>query len=441
MKTILACCICSFLIVSQPFAEQKDKKQTLKPEKFKMDNGLTVILLESHKAKKVAIESFYRAGFVHEPKGKAHISHVAENMMVKSATKSYKAEEACSLFQEDEMINAETLADFVHYDYVVASDKLELVLKIESERLNSIIFAEDILKQEIPRCLQEIEFVKNNPNAGFIKFGLIGLNQSIRYGEKSISLFDNTTNLNVDDIKQFYKQYYSPDNALLVIVGDFNPENAKDMIKKYFADIPKFADKSKTAIQLKNDIKANWDLEADVLYLLYPFINGDIKENMSLILFGNYLNEQLFKSTKLKEITKNTFCSNQVYPVGELPFFVFAEAKPDVSIDKVLEMLKKDLKKVLESFNEKKFSQIKQATKFFMQSSQLDYNITNAKYEFIFAQEAINIGIKELLAGEISKEEWLRQLDNLEYKDFKDIVTKIISDENEKKVTFLKVIK
>ena len=89
-----------------------------------LENGLTVLLLENHAAKKVAVESFYCAGFLHEPAGKAHVAHLTEHLVCYSPTASYGPYEAFNLLQGKGMANAETLATFVHYDYLVPSSDL-----------------------------------------------------------------------------------------------------------------------------------------------------------------------------------------------------------------------------------------------------------------------------------------------------------------------------
>ncbi len=152
-------CLTAFCSPAQLTANEENSKRSARPESFRLQNGLTVILLQNHKENKVALESFYGAGFIHEPRGKPHISHVVEHMVVRCPTRSYKPNESFELLQNKGMVNAETLATFVHYDYILPSQDLELALKIESERLTSIKFSQEILKQEIPKCLQEIQFV------------------------------------------------------------------------------------------------------------------------------------------------------------------------------------------------------------------------------------------------------------------------------------------
>jgi len=418
---------------------EENSKRSARPESFRLDNGLTVILLENHKEKKVAVESFYRAGFIHEPKGKAQMSHVVEHMVVRCATKSYKPNESFMLLQKKGMANAETLPTFVHYDYLLPSSDLELALRIESERLTSIKFSEDVLKQEVPKCLQEIEFVQKNPRAGLVKFGLVALSQTIRYGQKFVPVCAGTSRLTVEDVAQFHRHHYTPENAFLIIVGDFDSEAAKKMVKKYFADVAKARPQPRGVVQISGHIRANWDFASDAVYLVYPGAAQGVSEHLVLTLFGNYLSGRLSADADLKKVTKVSFCSNQLYPVGELPFFIFAEAKQGQDIEQVQSALNNVLQKALKSFNVLTFFQTKRAFAFFMQASVLERGFLppNMRHEMLLAQEAINLGIKELLRDGLSHEEFLRRLNDLDFKAADTIIKARLSEQNEKEIIFL----
>lgn len=439
----LLCSLLGLLTVSCCLAQEtsvgENAKKSPRPESFSMENGLIVILLENHKESKVAVESFYRAGFIHEPRGKAHISHLVEHMVLRCATRSYKPNESFLLLQKKGMANAETLATFVHYDYLLPSNDLELALSIESERLTSIKFSEEILKQEIPKCLQEIEFVQNNPQAGLIKFGLVGLSQVIRFGEKVVPVCGGTSKLTVEDVQEFHQQHYRPESALLVIVGDFESEAAKGMVRKYFANIPKGERQPRPVVQMSKDIRAKWDFASDALYLIYPGASEDFDERIALTLFGNYLIGRLFFDADLKKVTKISFCSNQLYPVGELPFFIFAEAKQGEALERVRGALKKVVEKALQDFDTMAFFQTKLGLLSFMRNSLLEGGTVppNIKYEMLLGQEAINLGIKELLRDGISEEEFLKRINTLDFQAANEIIEMYLSEENEKEVLFM----
>jgi predicted Zn-dependent peptidase len=316
MKTagILACVLLCFAMTLQAVAQVtqpgQDKSKTPKPETFLLDNGLTVTLLENHKGKTVAVESFYPAGFLHEPAGKAHLSHVAEHMFILSATRSYKARESFELLQKKGLVNAETLATSAHYDYVLPSGDLELALQVESERMTSIDFSEDVLKTEIARCLQEIELVQRNPQAGLVKFGFAGLNQALRAGAdvKTVSIGCGATALTLEDVREFHRQRYTPETARLIIVGDFEPQTARELVNRHFAGIPRGRQRDAVPELLKGDICAEWDARSDALYLIYPRDGKDSRERISLQLFAGCLAMRLMADKGLRTTAKVASC-------------------------------------------------------------------------------------------------------------------------------------
>ena len=451
----LLCFLLTWLAASCCLAQETSVEQNATDsahrEIFRLENGLTVILLENHKENKVAVVSFYRAGFMHEPRGKAHISHLVEHMVLQCATKSYEPNESLILLQKKGMANAETLATFVHYDYLLPASDLELALKIESERLTSIKFSEKVLKEEIAKCLQEIEFVQNDPQAGLIKFGLMGFSQAIRFGDKFVPVCGGTSKLTVEDVQEFHKDHYRPESALLVMVGDFESEAAKRMARNYFADIPKGGQEPRPArpappvqagvrvVQMSEDIRAQWDFASEALYLIYPGAPEDFDGRIALTLFGNYLTRCLFFDADLKKVTKISFCSNQLYPVGELPFFVFAEPKQGEALEGVRAALKKAVEEALQDFNTMAFSQIKFGLVSFMRSSFLEGGFAppHIQYEMLLVQEALYLGIKELLRNGISEEEFLSRIDALDFQAANEIIKTRLSNENEKEVLFM----
>ena len=293
-------------------------------ERFQLGNGLTVVLREDHTEKRVAVESLYRAGFIHEPKGKAHIAHITEHMVCCCPTKSFGPREAATRLQRNGMANAETLASFVHYDYIVPSTDLALALRIEAERLTSIRFTDTVLKQEVPRAVGEIDIVERNPQAGVLKFGLIGLCHVLRFQDTFVPIHANPSRFTRTDVEQFHAAHYRIDEGVLTIVGDFDTASAKEMVQREFGAIPKPPPRPPIEIHLDQNRAATWDLRANTVYLVCPCDATDANARLTLTLLGNYLSMRLWQDANLKGMTKNRFCSTRGYPVGEMPFFVFA---------------------------------------------------------------------------------------------------------------------
>ncbi|MEW6359979.1 MAG: insulinase family protein [Planctomycetota bacterium] len=414
-------------------------QQPAEPQRFTLGNGLTVILEENHTANKVVVETFHRAGFQHEPQGKAHIAHVAEHMLCYSATAGYGPRQAHELLQQKGMANAETLSAFVHYDYILPARDLKLALQIAAERMGAVVFADNLLREEVPRVVQEMDFVQNNPQAGLLKFGLIGLSHVLRFGDAFVPVYGGPATLTAADIEAFFKERYRPCESVLVVVGDFDPVNARQLINIYFGSLPRLEPPPKTPVTIAADADAKWDLRSDAIYIVYPSADPDETTRTALTLFGNYLQQRVWTDPGLMETTKGRFCSNQIYPVGDLPFFVFAEAKAGASLDAVQARMEQVMNEALAGFNENAFAQAKMGLAYFMRASvaQGGYAPPNTPFENVLAQEAINLGVKEILREGAPPDEFLARLNALDYATANRAVRSAISPANEKKVRFL----
>lgn len=412
-------------------------QQAAQPMRFQLDNGLTILLSENHVQQRVAIESFYRAGFMQEPKGKAHLAHVVEHMVCHCPTASYGPHEAFQLIQSRGVANAETMPTFVHYDYVVPSSDLELALRIESERLTSIRFSEEILREELPKIVQEMDFVQTNPNAGLLKFGMIGLSHVLRFGEVFVPVYHGPFHLTVSDVAEFHRAHYRPDGAVLVIVGDFSAAAAKDLIIRYFAAIPKGPALTQAEPMQPRDLEAAWDLASDAVYVVYPNAGAEPATCMTLTLFGNSLSARLWADTPLRKATKTCFCTVSIYPVGEMPFFAFAEGKPGVSVEALREKLRTSVDSGIRGFSIAAFAQAKTAMLFFYQSSLLsDPAVANTRFEHVLAQEAINIGMRDLARGDVPLTAILQNLNALDYGTAHRVVASRLSPQNASEIVF-----
>lgn len=435
--------LCSALMALSAFCTHNQPPETAapkpapgQPDTFQLANGLTVILLENHDKNQIAIESFYRGGFINEPQGKAHISHVVEHLVCYGATKGYQEREAFNALNAGGVTNAETYLNWVHYDYVVTPDKLEFALDIEAQRLTSLRISDELLQQEIPKCLQEIEFVQQN-QGGLIKFGLLGLNQVLQFGEKNVPVCAGTTKLTLADVKQFHKGNYTTDNAVLIIVGDFNAQTIKGTIDKYFKNIPPSRTALKTVSAPANDVAAQWDFASDAVYLVYPGNIKDAQERLALTLFGTYLSQVLFSDADLKKVAKISLCSQLPLPVGEWPFFVFSEARAGQDVKDVQKILEKTVAKTLNDFNPRIFSQTKSQLAYFMQHNDMaaPYIPENLK----LLQQAVNLGLKYFMRADLSQKDFIAALDNLSFENAANILTARLSNENAKRVVFTAV--
>lgn len=204
-----------------------------------LPNGMKIITKEVHTAPVVSFMIWYKVGSRNEDLGKTGLSHLLEHMMFKG-TKKYKKGEIDKLVQENGGIsNAGTSKDFTNYYEILSSDKIELAMQIESDRMkNSLIDPKEFEAEKVV-VLSELEGHENEPDSLIYYDIYAAAFKAHPYHWPTIGWKDDVKNLTRDDLYKYYKTYYVPNNATAVIVGDFDTEQVIKLMKKYFGRIPR----------------------------------------------------------------------------------------------------------------------------------------------------------------------------------------------------------
>jgi len=312
-------------------------------------NGATVLLYPVTGADRVAVESLYRVGFLHEPKGMTQAAHLLEHLACQCETRSYKAGEAMRLLSQRGMANAETLSDFTHFDYLLRAKELELALRVEAERLSSLNITPEVVRQEVPKCYQEADFVARNPRAGMLKHAFMAFNQAWRYGMTKTKVRGGLEDIPVADLKRFRRASYHPRNLVLVLVGGFERDEAMQLVTKHLGSI-EASDAGPLQLvswpQLPKQMTVQWDGKVRAVCIGFP-PPDDIKERVLLSLWGNSLMRRLMSDKEIRGAADAVFCTNQSWSVGTLPFFVYATAKPNASMPALQRLLAARLQSVV----------------------------------------------------------------------------------------------
>ncbi|MHB8580382.1 MAG: M16 family metallopeptidase [Ignavibacteriaceae bacterium] len=211
-------------------------------EKYKLQNGLEVILYRDNALPIVTANIWYRAGSANEKAGKTGIAHLFEHMMFQGSVNVPKEMHFRFIQEAGGNLNGSTSTDRTNYFEKVPSNFLELILWLESDRMGFFIPA---LTQE--KLANQIDVVKNerlerydNQPYGLAWEILISnlFPKNHPYSWATIGSLKDITNFTIEDVKSFFEKYYSPANASLVIAGDFDPDEAKELTEKYFSEIP-----------------------------------------------------------------------------------------------------------------------------------------------------------------------------------------------------------
>ncbi|MDX1782066.1 MAG: pitrilysin family protein [Thalassovita sp.] len=206
---------------------------------FDLNNGMEVVVIEDHRAPVVVHMVWYRAGSADEPVGESGVAHFLEHLLFKGTDTMAPGEFSATVSKNGGSDNAFTSYDYTAYYQRVAADRLELMMRMESDRMVNLKLDESDIKTERDVILEERNMrVENNPSALFReqKNAVQYLNH--RYGVPVIGWRHEMEELSLEDALSYYGTYYSPNNAILVVAGDVPPDEVRALAETYYGVIP-----------------------------------------------------------------------------------------------------------------------------------------------------------------------------------------------------------
>ncbi|WP_342077854.1 pitrilysin family protein [Yoonia sp. SS1-5] len=206
---------------------------------FTLDNGMEVVVIEDHRAPVVVHMVWYRVGSADEPVGASGVAHFLEHLLFKQTDILEAGEFSATVAANGGSDNAFTSYDYTAYFQRIAADRLELMMQMESNRMNNLAITADDIETERNVVLEERnQRTENNPNALAREQFRAALYQNHRYGVPIIGWKHEMEQLALEDALDFYDLYYSPNNAILVVAGDVEPDDVKALAEKYYGPIP-----------------------------------------------------------------------------------------------------------------------------------------------------------------------------------------------------------
>ena len=296
-------------------------------------NGVTVVLCPVAGADQVAIEVFHPAGFLHEPAGFTQATHLIEHLVCRGATAGYGPGETMRLLTERGMANAETMADATHYDYVLPAANLELAARIIGERLAGVTITAPAITQEAANCYGEADTVERNPAAGMIKHAFMALNQAWRGQPGPVQVRGGLTQIPIADLGRFYQAAYRPQQAVVVVVGGFEPKQARALLDKYVGRVPRSTAPAVTTPDWARQPKQQavpWDTGVTAVCLAFP-PPPERADRLLLAAWGALLMQRLSTDAELQGVAHAVFTTNPGWTPGALPIFAYATARPGVT--------------------------------------------------------------------------------------------------------------
>jgi zinc protease len=230
------------LIQAQPPAAQPPqppKAPQIPVQQFKLDNGLRIVMSEDHSAPTYAIALTYNVGSHNEKPGRTGFAHLFEHMMFQGSGHVGKGEHMILVENNGGSMNGTTTEDRTNYFEAFAANQLDLGLFLEADRMRSLVISQANLDNQRNAVQEERRLgLDNQPygKTGEVVQELVYDNFANKHDV--IGSMEDLNAATVKDVQDFFRIYYAPNNAVLTLVGDFQPEEALAKIKKYFGDIP-----------------------------------------------------------------------------------------------------------------------------------------------------------------------------------------------------------
>lgn len=242
-QLVTTLCLFLFLLClafPQLAGAEGNSKFSVPVEYFKLKNGLKVVLSEDHTAPITVVAVYYNIGFRIEPKGRTGFAHLFEHLMFQGSQNLGKMEFIGLVQKNGGILNGSTRFDFTNYFEVLPAHKLETALWAEADRMKGLAITQDNLTNQQGVVKNEVKVnVLNSPYGGFPWLTMPQYANTNWYNAHNfygdLAELDAAT---LDDARAFFKTYYAPNNAALVVIGDFAPTDARKMIEKYFDGIP-----------------------------------------------------------------------------------------------------------------------------------------------------------------------------------------------------------
>ena len=316
-------------------------------DKFTLPNGLDVILSRDDSLPVTSVNLWYHVGSKNEDEGKTGFAHLFEHVMFEGS-KNHDTSFFEPLQKVGANLNGSTTPDRTNYWVDVPSNYLELILWLESDRMGYLLEALTDRKLDIQRDVVKNERRQNYENRPYGMAHMI-LQPAMfpaphPYNWPTIGSPEDLDNASLDDVKSFFRRFYTPNNASLAIVGDFDPDDARSLVEKYFADIPPGPHVERplrmdSSLSGAVDIASYDRVQLPRLYMTWPTVPAFSDEQPALdilaAVLGDGRSSRMYRSLVYEKRSArdvNVFHHDQEI-AGE--FIVQATANPDHSLDEL----------------------------------------------------------------------------------------------------------
>lgn len=308
-----------------------------------LDNGLTVLIQEVHTAPVAAFMVWYKVGSRNESAGITGISHLLEHMMFKGTPTYGKGEISKILQKNGATFNAGTSLDYTNYFEVLASDRLEMAMKIEADRMVHATIPDEEHRLEMTVVRSELERNEDNPHRALYLEAMSQAFKAHPYHWPTIGWRSDVEQIRTSQIRDYYSSHYMPNNATVVVAGDIEPAATLAMVKRYFASIPRGQDPPPvTTVEPPQMGERRFKIRkpGDTRYLLVAWRNPAVTHpdtyalDVLGIILGHGQTSRLYQGLVEKKLAADADASND-NGRDPLLFNAQATAAPGVELDRL----------------------------------------------------------------------------------------------------------
>lgn len=211
----------------------------LEIEEYTLANGLRIVLNRDTAVPVVAVAVYYDVGSRNEREGRTGFAHLFEHMMFQGSENVPKAGHFQYVMKAGGTMNGTTSSERTNYYETMPADQLPLALWLESDRMRSLAVTQENLDNQREAVKEEKRLRYDNQPYGQI-FDMLNsmIYKNFANSHSTIGSMEDLDDATVDDVQEFFRVYYAPNNAVLTLSGSFDPATAKDLIETYFGDIP-----------------------------------------------------------------------------------------------------------------------------------------------------------------------------------------------------------
>ena len=427
--------ILSIILMINNCSNKQDNSFTIDYEKYQLDNGLNVVLHEDHSDPLVAIATIVHVGSNREKPGRTGFAHFFEHMSFNDSENVPRGANRTMISELGGTRNGGTWSDGTMYYEVVPKDALEKLMWIDSDRLGYMIntVTEDALEREKQVVKNEKRERVDNQAYGhtdaIIRKALYPKDHP--YNWTVIGELEDLQAATIEDVKEFYNKFYGPSNATLVVAGDINIEETKELVNKWFGDIKRSNEVEEPKVQLVTVNETNKLYYLDKfarlpeIRITFPTVQEFHEDSYALNTLGRLLadgkNSPLYKEiVEQRRLAPSTSASQNSYEIAG-KFTIRVRGNSSVSLDTLYTAIMKGLENFdSNGVNEADLKRIKakQETGFYN-------NISSA------LDKAFQLGIYNEFAGDpgfISKD--VENIKNVTKEDVLRVFNKYIKGKN-----------